>query len=340
MTPYVAAPKKVLCDVTTKINLHSRRIPTDTPTRTSFQWFTSILPLSSFEKLVLSTSRLLHGLHTMSLTKAVPVGIRDKECERFALCKSPPVLYVPEKDPIRETVSALKSNQSLKTTIGNDAELCIQNWHAGMRKAFLMHVSTALKAIKKWGTFKAYREASELYVKHRKAVKQAKAALALVNATASKGEKNSKKASQKPKEGAAPADAIAPELHKECEKDLEKARLGAETAKNKKESTAKEMFQFYANLLSLDTKYAWNKIVKEQTEMDPYKDLQGVSRKGPRGLWCKSFDDCVMFHLLSVFSNNAAEQEKYYLSNVLKKPQRAGVPQFVQCIEQLNAYVP
>jgi hypothetical protein len=46
-----------------------------------------------------------------------------------------------------------------------------------------------------------------------------------------------------------------------------------------------------------------------------------------------------MFHLLTVFSNNTAEQEKSYLSNVLKKPQRVGVHQFVQCIAQLNTYV-
>ncbi len=83
----------------------------------------------------------------------------------------------------------------------------------------------------------------------------------------------------------------------------------------------KEMFQFYTNLLSADVKYAWNKTDKEQTENDPYKDLQGVSRKGPRGLLRKSFDDCVMFHLLTKFPNNTAEQEKYYLSNMLKKPQ-------------------
>jgi hypothetical protein len=99
------------------------------------------------------------------------------------------------------------------------------------------------------------------------------------------------------------------------------------------------MSQFYANLLSVDAKYAWNKIVKEQTESDPFKDLQGVSRKGPRGLLCGSFDDCVMFHLITVFLNNAAEQEKYCLSNVLKKPQQVGIHQFVQHVEQLNAYV-
>ncbi len=54
----------------------------------------------------------------MSLAKAVPEGIKDRECKRFALRESPPVPYVPEKDPVQEMVSALKSDQSLKTTIG------------------------------------------------------------------------------------------------------------------------------------------------------------------------------------------------------------------------------
>jgi hypothetical protein len=108
------------------------------------------------------------------------------------------------------------------------------------------------------------------------------------------------------------------------------------------------MFQFYANLLSLDAKYSWNKIVQEQTEADPFKDLQVVSRKGLRGLLPESFDDCIMLYLLTVFPNNTADHEKYYLSNVLKehqrvgdmpkKPQRVGVHQFVQRVEQLNAY--
>ena len=100
----------------------------------------------------------------MSLAKAVPKGIRDKECKRFALQERPPVPYVPEKDSVQEMVSALKSDQSLKTTIGEDAELRLPIWHCGMCKAFLMHVSTALNAIKKWSTFKAYKEAVEVYV--------------------------------------------------------------------------------------------------------------------------------------------------------------------------------
>ncbi len=123
------------------------------------------------------------------------------------------------------------------------------------------------------------------------------------------------------------------------QQDLEKAKFATETAKAKEEFAAKEMFWFYGNLLSADTKYAWNKIIKEQMASDPYKDLQGVSKKGPRGPSRKSFDDCVMFHILTMFPNNMAEEEKCYLSNMHKKPQHVGEHQFVQNVEQLNAYV-
>ncbi len=118
----------------------------------------------------------------MSLAAAVPECIKDRECERFALQEHPPVSYVLEKDPVQETVSTLKSDQSLKTTIRVDAELRLPIWHCQTRKAFLMHVSSACDAIKKRGTFKAYKEAHEAYVEQNKVANQAKAALALFTA--------------------------------------------------------------------------------------------------------------------------------------------------------------
>jgi hypothetical protein len=57
----------------------------------------------------------------MSLGRAVLKGIKDRECKRFALQKCPLVPYMPQKDPVQEMVSALKSDQSLKTFIGVDA---------------------------------------------------------------------------------------------------------------------------------------------------------------------------------------------------------------------------
>ena len=46
-----------------------------------------------------------------------------------------------------------------------------------------------------------------------------------------------------------------------------------------------------------------------------------------------------MFHLLTVFPNNATEQKRYYITNVLKKPQCVSICQFVQRVEQLNSYI-
>jgi hypothetical protein len=121
--------------------------------------------------------------------------------------------------------------------------------------------------------------------------------------------------------------------------DLEKTKQAKETAKGAITTAASKMFAFYSNLISPESKYVWNKIVSKQMESNLFVNLQGVSLEGPRGMSCKSFNNCVMFHLLTLFPINAAEQEKYYATNVIKKPQRINVHQFVRCVEQLNAYI-
>jgi hypothetical protein len=121
--------------------------------------------------------------------------------------------------------------------------------------------------------------------------------------------------------------------------DLEKAKKAMEDAKGEMTAAVSKMFVFYLNLLSPESKYSWNKIVSEQTKSDLFVNLQGISLEGPRGMSCKLFNDCVMFHLLIVFPINAAEQDNYYIRNVIKTPQHVNVHQFVCRVEQLNAYI-
>jgi hypothetical protein len=128
-------------------------------------------------------------------------------------------------------------------------------------------------------------------------------------------------------------------LHAAIKAELKQALGATEKAMTKRDKAAVNMFQLYTDLLSIDARYVWNKIVQEQTNADPYTDLQGLTRKGPRGMSRKSFEDCVPFHLLTVVPNNAAEQERYYITNMLKKPQRISIRQFVQRVEQLNSYI-
>jgi hypothetical protein len=182
----------------------------------------------------------------------------------------------------------------------------------------------------------------------------AEAGLALFKGTSTGSKKNcKKKALEKAKEALAKAQETKSETKKaeeatEVTEDLmkagfqvdpEKAKQAQEDTKGAMTAATSQMFTFYSNLLSPKSKYAWNKIISKQTESNLFVDLQGVSLEGPRGMSCKPFNDCIMFHLLTVFPINAAEQEKYYILNVLKKPQRVNVRQFVRHVEQLNAYI-
>ncbi len=58
----------------------------------------------------------------MSLAKALPDGLKDRECKKMALRERPPIPYVPEKDSVQEAVSSYKDNH-LKMLIKEGTEL-------------------------------------------------------------------------------------------------------------------------------------------------------------------------------------------------------------------------
>ena len=196
-------------------------------------------------------------------------------------------------------------------------------------------MGSAREAIKKKGFFKSFEEHSDDYAEKREKVKELKKQVeALKEAVAAQPREATPK--ETTDEDDDDGTAI---LRTESRAELKQAVLAVKSVADLRDEAAQGMFELYANLLSVDARYAWNKIVHDQTEADPYQDLQGLNRKGPRGMSRKSFEDCVMFHLLTVFPNNAAEQERYYITNVLKKPQRVSIRQFVQRVEQLNSYI-
>jgi hypothetical protein len=289
----------------------------------------------------------------MSLLKSVPKGFQPRECKLTKLREPPPGPYVPTKGEVQEEVARLR-NLEIKTTIKKDTTLNFLVWHKnGMLEAFLMHMTVVLDAIKKRGHFYNYEKAEKVHEEARKAVESARAGLALLDGTRTKSRQFCKK---KAREVVEKALAKAQDSESEARKakeasevnnnpmkagfldDLEKAEQAQSTAKGAMTTVASKMFSFYSNLLSPESKYAWNKIVSKQTESDPYVNLQGDSLEGPRKMSCKSFNNSV-FHLLTAFPINAAEQEKHNISNVLKKPQRINVCQFVRRVEQLKAYI-
>ncbi len=158
-----------------------------------------------------------------------------------------------------------------------------------------------LDAIKKRGHFHDYEIAEKAYNEAKKAIESARAGLSLPDSTGARSKKfRKKKALAKAKEAAKEALAKAQDSDLEVkeadeatevnnntmkasfQENLEKAMQAQEIAKGAMTTDASIMFTFYSNLVSPESKYARNKIVNEQTESDPFVNLQGDSLEGPR----------------------------------------------------------
>ena len=110
-------------------------------------------------------------------------------------------------------------------------------------------------------------------------------------------------------------------------------------AQDKKRKAGDAIFALYKNLLDETNLLKWKKIVQKQIGITPWTDLNGKEHNTFRQRIIKSFKDCVKFHLLQVFPNDAAERQKYYINNHLKKPAKVTIRHFADCVEQLNSYV-
>jgi hypothetical protein len=110
--------------------------------------------------------------------------------------------------------------------------------------------------------------------------------------------------------------------------DLEKAKEATKDTQGAMTAAANKMFAFYSNMLPPESKYSWNKIAIEQMESNLFVNLQGVTQESPRGMSCKSFNNCGVFTCSPCFPS-MWRREKYYITNILKKPQRINVRQFI-----------
>ena len=81
--------------------------------------FVTQAPRSKFKELIVTSPKLLRGLHSMSMLKTVPDGLKAREWEQIKLRKPPPVPYVPVKDEVQDEVARMRSEE-IKTTLEKD----------------------------------------------------------------------------------------------------------------------------------------------------------------------------------------------------------------------------
>jgi hypothetical protein len=80
----------------------------------------------------------------------------------------------------------------------------------------------------------------------------------------------------------------------------------------------------------------WDRIVNKMHTKNPWIDVNGKSNKGIRVKSWISFMDCIKLHKLTIFPADAAEKQRYYMQQTIKKPQRVTVRQFVSRMIVLN----
>ncbi len=138
-----------------------------------------------------------------------------------------------------------------------------------------MHMMVVLDAINKRGQFKDYDKAQKAHDVAKKAVESAEAGLALLDGTRAGTKKNCKKKGlTNAKEAAKEALPKVPNPKSEAKEaeeatevtvdtmkagfqvDLEKTKQAQEIAKGAMTAAASDMFAFYSNLLSPESKYA------------------------------------------------------------------------------------
>ena len=92
-----------------------------------FLRFVTQAPRSKFKELIVSSPKLLRGLHSMSMLKMVPDGLKAREWEGIKLREPPPVPYMPVKDEVQEENARMHSLE-IKTTLEKDTTLNFAVW--------------------------------------------------------------------------------------------------------------------------------------------------------------------------------------------------------------------
>jgi hypothetical protein len=109
---------------------------------TPYQKFVASPPKSFFKALFLGTE-LGKALQKLSASKAVPKGLKNKECKKGNQKTRPPIPYVPI------------------INLPDKTEFSVPIWDTETQKAFLIHVQQAKCTCKRKGLFKDYEDALE-----------------------------------------------------------------------------------------------------------------------------------------------------------------------------------
>jgi hypothetical protein len=121
--------------------------------------------------------------------------------------------------------------------------------------------------------------------------------------------------------------------------EIEQTSSMLQEAQKAHDKAIAESYEQLRNLLSGDAQSQWDCICRKMHERDLWAAVNVQVTKGRHPRMWVSFLDCLELHKLTVFSADAAEKQRFYIQQAVRKPQRATVQQHISQMRVLNDYV-
>jgi hypothetical protein len=107
--------------------------------------------------------------------------------------------------------------------------------------------------------------------------------------------------------------------------EIEQTTQMLQEAQKAHDKAVAESYESLRNLLSGDAQSQWDHVCRKVHESDSWAAVEVKITDGRRPRTWMSFLDCLKLHKLTVFSADAAEKQRFYIQQAVRKPQRATV---------------
>jgi hypothetical protein len=233
----------------------------------------------------------------MSTSLKSPDGLKDPECKKGQLSHRPPIPYV----PVVDIVMPKEEPHFFKVKLLDAPHLSMPIYSRVNNKEYLAHIVAVLCIIEEKGLPKKCRMLAKAVVGQSEVLKNHQEAAGSQETISTSVDVTTRKVEIKQTQ----------QMLQEFQKAHDKASA--------------ETYEQLRNLLSGDAQSQWDCVCRKMHKRDSWAAVNGQVTKGRHLRTSTSFLGYLELHKLTVFSADAAEKQRFYIQQVVRKPQRATV---------------
>jgi hypothetical protein len=239
--------------------------------------------------------------------KSPPEGFKNAECKKSTPLVRPPILYIPPTDLLKK-----REREQIKVKLSNGTKFQMSTFGSGNNKEYLVHTIAVLHLVKQKGRAAKVQEAYAALITIRKKMSP------FFNFPEDKT--------------VAAKEARKTKFNKKLNESLKAKQTFAG-------EVAQKAYKLFCCFVVGKARTQWDRIVNKMYTKNPWIGVNGKSNKGIRVKSWISFMDCIELQKLTIFPADAAEKQRYYMQQMIKKPQRVTVCQFILRMGVLNDYL-